>query len=610
MIHQLKKLMAFLLAALTLLLTACSDTPKSSGDETWTLCLYLCGSNLETKQGWATKTIKEITGTELPDNVNVVIKTGGAQKWRTDGVSADETACWVIENGELTPVSESESASMGDAETLSGFLTFCDENYPADHTAVVLWDHGGGPLKGACFDENNDYEALTLPELGEALQAGVDARGGKKYDLVGFDACLMGSLETAALLKDYADYMIASEEIEPGSGWDYTAPLAAMGEKKTPAEVASSVCDGYKAKCESKNKAATATLAAIDLSKIDGVISLFTTALRDLESACGNEEDMLRTLTARSRTVEAFGGMSDWEGMSNLIDLYDLADSLYYGENGSDAWKNLTDALDDAVVSCINGESTSSANGLSIWYPRAFDKNELDEYTSVTPLTEYGEILTDLLDVRLGQVVFEPGAVVTDDGKISVQILSAAKNAVSYIQVSNWELNFAEMVVDQNVGEDWDSYTFTYDPAKDQTLTINGMVLDIWELSSNGKETLYTCPAIVNGESCYLRIAHRHDTGEYELLGVWKGVMQVTGHADRMLEDIQPGDKLSAESLVSGEVRETVTVGDQIELSSAALPDGTYEMYFVAHDFHGKAYPSANVTYELKGGKVKLISVE
>lgn len=447
---MLKRIIALCLLA-ALLLSALAACGEGNGGtvEGKTLFIYLCGSNLETKQGLASKNIDELLAADIGD-MNIVIQTGGANIWRHHDISADAAQRYEIRNGESKLIETLEQKNMGEAETLTDFLSWGQQQYPTNHNMLVLWDHGGA-TKGVCYDENYGFDGLTFEELHRAFE---NAELKTKFDIIGFDACLMGSLETAALLKDYADYMIASEEIEPGFGWDYTVLLDAMSEKKTPAEVASSVCDGYKAKCESKNKAATATLAAIDLSKIDGVISLFTTALRDLESACGNEEDMLRTLTARSRTVEALGGMSDWEGMSNLIDLYDLADSLYNGENGSDAWKNLTNALDGAVVSCINGESTSSANGLSIWYPRAFDKNELDEYTSVTPLTEYAKILTDLLDVRLGQVAFEPGAAVTDDGKISVQILSAAKNAVSYMQVSNWELDFEEMVVDQNVDED------------------------------------------------------------------------------------------------------------------------------------------------------------
>lgn len=43
-----------------------------------------------------------------------------------------------------------------------------------------------------------------------------------KFAFIGFDACLMATVETANMLVPHADYMFASEETEPGYGWDYT----------------------------------------------------------------------------------------------------------------------------------------------------------------------------------------------------------------------------------------------------------------------------------------------------------------------------------------------------------------------------------------------------
>ena len=114
---------------------------------------------------------------------------------------------------------------------------------------MVLWDHGGGPLKGVCYDETRDYEALSLKELDEGLEAGVKARGGIPYDIVGFDACLMGSLETAVMLSDDAKWLVASEEIEAGAGWDYSELLHAISRKHDPVKVATAICDGYLKKC-------------------------------------------------------------------------------------------------------------------------------------------------------------------------------------------------------------------------------------------------------------------------------------------------------------------------------------------------------------------------
>ena len=93
------------------------------------------------------------------------------------------------------------------------------------------------------------FDSLTLDEMNEALEKGVETRDGHPYDIVGFDACLMGSLETAEALSDYAEWMVASEEIEAGAGWDYGPIVAAMGSDGANARsVSTAICDGYQAK--------------------------------------------------------------------------------------------------------------------------------------------------------------------------------------------------------------------------------------------------------------------------------------------------------------------------------------------------------------------------
>ena len=62
---------------------------------------------------------------------------------------------------------------MGDSQTLSDFLTWGVKNYPADHMALILWDHGGGSISGVCFDERNNNDSLYLRELDKALATGL-----------------------------------------------------------------------------------------------------------------------------------------------------------------------------------------------------------------------------------------------------------------------------------------------------------------------------------------------------------------------------------------------------------------------------------------------------
>ena len=111
---------------------------------------------------------------------------------------------------------------MGDPGTLAEFLGFCRDNFPARHQAVILWDHGGGSAGGLVMDEQFSNDRLSLGELRDAFDRVFDANAKTPpLDIVGFDCCLMATVDTAAAMQGFARYMVASEETEPGCGWNY-----------------------------------------------------------------------------------------------------------------------------------------------------------------------------------------------------------------------------------------------------------------------------------------------------------------------------------------------------------------------------------------------------
>lgn len=168
-----KKIFALMMAlVMALPLAACGDEPGTPDNNTaaddgssWAVYWYLCGSDLETEGGCATADLSELMEVELPENVTVVIQTGGAAEWQNDVVDASKLQRFVYNSEGLQLVDEQPSASMGDSETLAAFLQFAKDSYPADKTAVVFWNHGGGSVSGAAFDELYDYDSLTLDEM-------------------------------------------------------------------------------------------------------------------------------------------------------------------------------------------------------------------------------------------------------------------------------------------------------------------------------------------------------------------------------------------------------------------------------------------------------------
>ena len=183
--------------------TGCSEDPdaqtsstKSSGSgDSWVIYWYLCGSDLESNAAAATTDLQEMLQVTLPENVKVVIQTGGAKKWQNDQVKADRLQRYEYSGNTLELKDEADQASMGDPATLKDFLKYGEENYQADHKMLLFWNHGGGSVSGVSFDENYDADSLTLDELSQAMK---EVYGDKKaLEVVGFDTCLMATLDTA-----------------------------------------------------------------------------------------------------------------------------------------------------------------------------------------------------------------------------------------------------------------------------------------------------------------------------------------------------------------------------------------------------------------------------
>ena len=169
---------------------ASPSVSAASGEEgTWSIYWYLCGSDLETRSAAASKDLAELLRARLPDNVTVVIQTGGAKQWHHSEISSRHIGRYVYHGGKLEHVDKLPQASMGDWKTLASFLDFCKKNYPADHQVFVFWDHGGGSIGGVANDENFDFDFLSLKEIRQAFESvHTPSSSRPPFDIIGFDA--------------------------------------------------------------------------------------------------------------------------------------------------------------------------------------------------------------------------------------------------------------------------------------------------------------------------------------------------------------------------------------------------------------------------------------
>ena len=184
------------------------------------------------RPGAASLDIGEMTAGKWSDKISIVIQTGGATRWSHPMVNPNRTQRFLYKNGELKEVYDQPVQRTTDPKTLTSFLKFCNKEYPADHTMLVLWNHGGGAF-GYGHDSLSD-SMMSLEDVREGLKGAYKPNiKDPAFDIIGFDACLMSSLEVTHALDGFASYYALSEEVEPGEGWDYTPWLKAMSEDPT-----------------------------------------------------------------------------------------------------------------------------------------------------------------------------------------------------------------------------------------------------------------------------------------------------------------------------------------------------------------------------------------
>ncbi|MBQ8062947.1 MAG: peptidase C11, partial [Clostridia bacterium] len=209
-------------------------TLKGNGQDKVTLMLYIIGTDLESQNGMATQDLNEILHADLSnENLNVIIQTGGCKRWQNNVISSGNIQRWKATSRGMQRLATVQKTSMTNPSSLASFIQFAAKEAPADRYMLILWDHGGGSVTGYGYDEYYPKDSMDTAEVAKALKA-----GGVKFDFVGFDACLMATLETAISVEPYADYLIASEESEPGTGWYYTNWLTELNQNTSASTLA------------------------------------------------------------------------------------------------------------------------------------------------------------------------------------------------------------------------------------------------------------------------------------------------------------------------------------------------------------------------------------
>ena len=329
-----------------------------NGKDEVTIMVYMCGTDLESRSSMATRDLVEMTKASFSDKVHIIVYTGGCTRWNNSVVSSNRNQIYEIKSGGLERLSsDMGTASMTDPDTLSTFIQWCAKRYPANRNELILWDHGGGSVSGYGYDEK-------YPRSGSMSLAGIETAlkdAGVTFDFVGFDACLMATLENGLMLDRYADYMIASEETEPGIGWYYTNWLSRLAANPSmpTVQIGKNIVDDFVQTCAAQTRGQSATLSVVDLAELSHSVP---TALKDFSKALSGQiknKQYQQISNARNNTREF--------ARSTYIDQIDL---IHFTKNiGSQEAARLASALQGAVKYNRTSSDMSDAYGISIYFP-------------------------------------------------------------------------------------------------------------------------------------------------------------------------------------------------------------------------------------------------
>lgn len=308
----------------------------------------------------------ETLSKQQQQNLDVLVGFGGARKAGWKGIKYTDMACIIKDSKDNYFGNDScystidPEANMANQDTLQNFIVHTMQQSQGYGKKILdIWDHGVA-YQGVGHDTNaGKHDLITLEEMEEAFSE-ADA----KFDLIGFDACLMGNLEVAKRVKPYANYMVASEELEPGHGWNYSDIIHYLAQypKASLIDIGKKLVDSF-FDTPNHQKRKNKTLSLIDLKKIDQVVSEFDNFVSSLDI------EQFPSLLMSLKKTQKFGVQSK-RGIEFGMDTIHWVENIQKSQNKFQAQpidSGIQQALKEAIIYARHDKSKKNANGLSIY---------------------------------------------------------------------------------------------------------------------------------------------------------------------------------------------------------------------------------------------------
>ena len=347
--------------------------PDHSGDKSVVVMEYIIGADLEDRIGCASANIRMMKdATQKGDALTFVLEAGGSRRWFTPEITEKGYGRYTVKGGKVEKATDLDLETMESPAELADFIKWTKEKYPADRYMLVLWDHGGGIPYGYGVDQlahrtdAGNRTGFSVSEVASAIE-----ESGVKFDVVGFDACLMQDIEAASAFEPYADYYLASEETEGGFGWYYTSAFGrlAMEPGLSSEEFGKDMVSAY----DQFNRATsdgepqtTATLSFVDLTRVkpayEKVEGIFAKADASIKENSGDFAEL--GLAAMNTYTFTESLQLDLVDFIDKLDDTDVDDSIC-------SKKEKEDAI-NAVKACVlyrNRDSAEGINGMALALP-------------------------------------------------------------------------------------------------------------------------------------------------------------------------------------------------------------------------------------------------
>ena len=251
---------------------------------------------------------------------------------------------------------------MGAQSTLESFVNWGLEEYPAEKTGLILWNHGGA-FEGCCYDDTYSDDSLEAHEIKAAMDNVFATQNlNKKLEFIGYDCCLMQLQDLAEFNSPYFNYMIGSEETEAGYGWDYDNWLDDLFAYADTEDLLAEICDTFLA---DNGWDSNQTLAVLDLNKMENYFNKFEAMSAAIKDKVNSNKSIFKNVINSCKKYEDFYRFGLFDGKDFLNKLASNNTFSSFATQINDA----KTALSEMIIHNAKGSDAGNSNGLAFFAP-------------------------------------------------------------------------------------------------------------------------------------------------------------------------------------------------------------------------------------------------